>query len=214
MLSTMSRSTRLLPTTRLEAFSDGVYAIAITLLVLELDVPESSDRIMAELIDNWPTFLGYLVSFVFIGGSWVAHVKLTRSLSSCDDVFIGLNLLKLLFLTLLPFTTAVMANHIADTGERPAAVLFGANLTLASAMTVVLAGYAARTESLVREEERPELQRFARKRWPAVAALSFATVVGAFQPTIAVFFYLAISTFMLFRPIFGPELWATKGDRH
>ena len=98
----MSRSTRLLSTTRLDAFSDAVYAIAITLLVLELDVPASSDRIMTELIDNWPAFLGYLVSFVFIGGSWVAHVKLTRWLSSCDDVFIGLNLLQSSFTGLCP----------------------------------------------------------------------------------------------------------------
>jgi uncharacterized membrane protein len=208
----MSRSARLLPTTRLDAFSDAVYAIAITLLVLELGVPESSDRLMGELIDNWPAFLGYLVSFVFIGGSWVAHVKLTRSLSACDDVFIGLNLLKLLFVSFLPFTTAVMANHLADTGQRPAAVLFGANLTLATAMTVVLAGYAGRTESLVHEEELPALRRFGRERWPSVATLSLSTVVGAFQPTIAVFFYLEISAFMLFRPILRLELWTTKRD--
>ena len=214
MLFAMSRSPRLLPKARLDAFSDGVYAIAITLLVLDLDVPESSNRTMAELIENWPAFLGYLVSFVFIGGSWVAHVKLTRSLSSCDDAFLGLNLLKLLFLTLLPFTTALMTNHLADTGERLAVVLFGANLTLASALTVVMAGYAARTESLVDEEEGSELRRFARARWPAVAALSIATVVGAFQPTTAVFFYLAISAFMLFKPIFRPELWTVKRDRH
>ncbi|MBX7435426.1 DUF1211 domain-containing protein [Mycobacterium sp. Y57] len=197
----MSRNPRLLPTTRVEAFSDGVYAIAVTLLVLELGVPESSERLLEKLADDWPSFLGYLVSFSFIGGSWVAHVKLTRSLSAVDDVFVGLNLLKLLFVSFLPFTTSVMANHVADASQRPAAVLFGLNLTLASAMSLVLSGYAIRVQTLVREGEHLELRRHLRERWPFFVMLGLSTVVGAFLPVVAVIFYLAISAFMLIRPL-------------
>ncbi|MCB9442409.1 MAG: DUF1211 domain-containing protein [Mycolicibacterium sp.] len=206
----MSRSASLLPTTRLEAFSDGVYAIAITLLVLELGVPESPDRLIGELLDSWPGLLGYLVSFVFIGGSWVAHVKLTRSLSACDDVLVGLNLLKLLFVSLLPFTTAVLAHHLADAGERPAVILFGLNLIMVTIMTVVLAGYAGRNESLILEEDLPEFRDFVRQRWPYLAMLCISTVIGVFQPTVAVFCYLAVSAFMLFKPVLRPKLWTTR----
>lgn len=197
----MSRKFRPLPTSRIEAFSDGVYAIAITLLVLDLGVPESSERLLAELSQDWPSFLGYLVSFVFIGSSWIAHVKLTRSLSTCDDLFLGLNLLKLLFVSFLPFTTSLMATHLTDAGQRPAVVLFGLNLTFANAMTVVLSGYASRTEKILHEGERPELQRFLRERWPYTVMFGLSTAVGAFLPTIAVILYLTFAALMMFLPL-------------
>jgi hypothetical protein len=68
----------LLPTSRLEAFSDGVFAIAITLLVLELHVPTGHEALVKGLEHEWPRYLGYFVSFAFIGGVWVAHSTLTR----------------------------------------------------------------------------------------------------------------------------------------
>jgi uncharacterized membrane protein len=64
-----------LPVARLEAFSDGVFAIAITLLILDLHVPESSDRLIGQLRSEWPSFLGYVVSFAFIGGSWICPYR-------------------------------------------------------------------------------------------------------------------------------------------
>ena len=67
---------RLLPTGRLEAFSDGVFAIAITLLVIELHVPTA--HLVSGLEGEWPRYLGYFVSFAFIGGVWIAHSNLTR----------------------------------------------------------------------------------------------------------------------------------------
>jgi len=68
----------LLPTTRLEAFSDGVFAIAITLLVIELHVPTGSEALVKGLEHEWPRYLGYFVSFAFIGGVWIAHSTMTR----------------------------------------------------------------------------------------------------------------------------------------
>ncbi|MBX7432797.1 DUF1211 domain-containing protein [Mycobacterium sp. Y57] len=190
-----------LPTGRLEAFSDGVYAIVITLLVLELDVPASPDRLLSALAENWPSFLGYLVSFAFIGASWVAHVKLTRCMSACDDVFVGLNLIKLLFVSFLPFTTSLMANHLTGAGQRPAAVLFGLNLVMANAMLTVLAAYSLRAKGLAEPERRADLRRLVRTQWPSTVLLVAATVVAAFFPAAAVIFYLAISALMLIRPL-------------
>jgi len=201
----MSRDFRPLPTDRIEAFSDGVYAIAITLLVLDLRVPESPDRLLADLAESWPSFLGYLVSFVFIGGSWVFHVKLTRSLSASDDVFIGLNLLKLLSVSFLPFPTSVLANHLADNSQRPAAVVFGVNLTLASLMNVVLSGYAARAKAIVPIQERPELRVLFREQLLYTALLGLATIVAIFLPTPAVVLYLTLAALMFVRPFVGVE---------
>ena len=70
----------LLPTGRLEAFSDGVFAIAITLLVLELHVPTGQEVLVKGLEHEWPRYLGYFVSFAFIGGVWIAHSNLIRQL--------------------------------------------------------------------------------------------------------------------------------------
>src|SRR5271169_4260947 len=110
---------RLLPTSRLEAFSDGVFAIAITLLVLELHVPTGHEALVKGLEHEWPRYLGYFVSFAFIGGVWVAHSTMTRFIKAADPDLMRLNLMLLLFVSFLPFTTAIAATH-----------LFASNLSL------------------------------------------------------------------------------------
>jgi len=82
---------RLLPTGRLEAFSDGVFAIAITLLVLELHVPTGHEALLRGLEHEWPRYLGYFVSFAFIGGVWIAHSNLTRFIKAADADLLRLN---------------------------------------------------------------------------------------------------------------------------
>ncbi len=152
-------SDRLLPKGRLEAFSDGVFAIVVTLLVLELEVPRAHERLWHELAQGWPAFLGYLVSFAFIGGSWISHSNMTRFIKATDDILMRLNLLLLLFVSFLPFTTNLMATHLNDPGEGLAVVVFGLNLTLAALLVSVVVGYAGHTPSLaaddVAEEELP-----------------------------------------------------------
>jgi uncharacterized membrane protein len=128
----------LLPTGRLEGFSDGVFAIAITLLVIELHVP--AGHLVSGLEHEWPRYLGYFVSFAFIGGVWIAHSNMTRFLKAADPDLMRLNLTLLLFVSFLPFTTAIAATHlfvsnlalhdltVSSTAERVAVVLFGLNL--------------------------------------------------------------------------------------
>src|SRR5215469_7103421 len=140
---------RLLPTGRLEAFSDGVFAIAITLLVLELHVPGRGELLVQSLEQEWSRYLAYVVSFAFIGGVWIAHSNMTRFIKAADPTLMRLNLTLLLFVSFLPFTTAIVATHLFATflplsrdtvfhpgtpGERVAVVLFGLNLTLAAFM--------------------------------------------------------------------------------
>src|SRR3712207_3544768 len=114
---------RLLSTGRLEAFSDGVFAIAVTLLVLEISVPPGSeDHLLGALLDQWPSYLAYAVSFATIGGVWLGHNVITEHLHHVDPVFIRLNLLLLMTVSLLPFPTRLLAEHIGQTGPERVAV--------------------------------------------------------------------------------------------
>jgi uncharacterized membrane protein len=193
---------RLLPTTRLEAFSDGVFAIAITLLVLELHVPTDANELLRELGAEWASYLGYLVSFAFIGGVWMAHSNLTRFTKATDQVMMGLNLVLLLFVSFLPFTTSLLANHLDDSAAHIAVVIFGINLTLASLMVNVMFGYAGRTEGVAADDAADaELKSFDRQRRAAVIIQAAATLLGLLLPVVAVVVYLVISLLVLIDPI-------------
>ena len=193
--------TRTFPLTRLEAFSDGVFAIVITLLVLDLHVPTSPDRLLGQLVHMWPSFLGYLVSFAFIGGSWVAHTGLTQLLRATDGVFVSLNLLLLLFVSFLPFSTNLFTTHMTDAGQRVAVVVFGLNLTLSAVAASWLASYAARRERLTRDADRAQLAWLERERWAGVALVSLSTAVSALFPKIAALFYLTVSMLLILHPV-------------
>ena len=112
-------------TTRLEAFSDGVYAIAITLLVLDLKLPVSPDgHLGAALLQQWPNYFAFLLSFAFIGIMWVNHHRLYSHILRCDNGLLFLNLLLLLGITFVPFPAAVLAGHLRGADARTAAALF------------------------------------------------------------------------------------------
>lgn len=201
-----ARRTRRFPLTRLEAFSDGVFAIVITLLILDLHVPLDADRLVGQLAQMWPSFLGYLVSFAFIGGSWVAHAGLTHLLRATDGVLVSLNLLLLLFVSFLPFSTSLFTTHMADSGKRAAVVVFGLNLALTAVVAALLASYAARVEPLRDDTNRAELMVLARERWAGVALVSVSTAISAVFPKIAVIFYLVVAMLLILHPLWRLHL--------
>ena len=100
---------------RLEAFSDGVFAVAITLLALDLTVagPTGYGSLTDQLRAHWPAFLAYLVSFFMIGIIWVNHHVLIRSITAVDRTLLFLNLVLLMFVVLIPFTTSTMAGYFS-----------------------------------------------------------------------------------------------------
>jgi len=204
---------RLLPTGHVEAFSDGVFAIAITLLVLELHVPTGQEALVKGLEHEWPRYLGYFVSFAFIGGVWIAHSTMTRFIKAADPDLMRLNLMLLLFVSFLPFTTAIAATHlfasnlslheitVSSPTERVAVVLFGLNLTLAALMIYLMLRHAGRTPDVAADDlAEEELQAFAKERRSAVLIQASATLVGVFLPLTAVIFYLALSIFFIVDP--------------
>jgi uncharacterized membrane protein len=96
---------------RLEAFSDGVFAIVMTLLVIEIRPPEVEEggSLGQALWDLWPNYAGYLVSFLVIGMMWLNHHRIFEQVRAVDSPLLLLNLILLLWTALLPFPTAVMA---------------------------------------------------------------------------------------------------------
>jgi uncharacterized membrane protein len=98
---------------RLEAFSDGVFAVAITLLALNLAVAgPGHGRLLEQLGQHWPTFVAYLISFFTIGIIWVNHHGLLRNIVGVDRTLLFLNLVLLLFVVVIPFATATMAEYL------------------------------------------------------------------------------------------------------
>ena len=103
----------------MEGFSDGVFSIAATLLVLELSL-EPPGTPLEQLLQAWPSYLGYIVSFLTIGAAWLGHSVLTDQLTSADSILLRINLALLLVVGLLPFPTRLVAEGLRDR-RRPCA---------------------------------------------------------------------------------------------
>lgn len=112
-------------TTRVEAFSDGMFAIAITLLILEVKVPTPGQgRLAAALLRQWPSYLAFFLSFAYIGVMWMNHHRMFTHIKRSDDTLLVLNLLLLLGVTTVPFPTAVLATHLGTPEQRTAALFY------------------------------------------------------------------------------------------
>lgn len=195
----------LLPKGRFEAFTDGVLAIVITILVLELKVPEASGshEVLKALGEEWRTYLGYLVSFVFVGGMWIAHSNATRLISNGDAVLYRLNLVVLFFVSLLPFTTSLMTDYLGKSGAGVTVAVYGVDLFIASLLMSALISYAARTPGIVADEiADEELIAAVRERKALVAIQGAAVLLALVAPSAAVFVYLLVSVAFLVVPLF------------
>jgi uncharacterized membrane protein len=134
-----------LPLGRLEAFSDAVFAIAVTLLVLELGIDErAGPHLLHSIVHQWPSYLAYATSFLTIGVLWLEHSAIAGSLRIADAALYRLNLLVLLLASFLPFPTKLLAEFIGERGpERVAAVFYGLTLIAIALALKLFARYAA-----------------------------------------------------------------------
>ena len=149
-------------TQRIEAFSDGVFAIAITLLIIEIGVPHvTGDESLSEALgDLWPSYGAYVLSFVMIGIYWVNHHSLFRLFVRTDHFFLMLNVFFLMAIAFLPFPTAVLGEYLNDSVERDSAVrLYSLGLLLPAFGWIVVWLYA-NARGLVDERLAPEYVRF------------------------------------------------------
>ena len=120
-------------TRRLEAFSDAVIAIAITLLVLEISVPRvENDDLIDALLDQWPSYVAFIISFVVIGIMWVSHHSMFQRIARVDRGLLFVNLILLLGIAFLPFPTALLAGYVAEEGQNAhvSAAIYSATMML------------------------------------------------------------------------------------
>src|SRR5215216_5013281 len=167
-------------TTRLEAFSDGVIAIAITLLVLEIRVPEeaeSASALWAGLRDLWPAYLGYLISFATIGIMWANHHTIFRLITRTSHYLILFNLLFLLCLAFIPFPTALLTHTLGHPDERAGIIVYsGAFLVTALAYNLLWSYAASRAPALMPDAPPQAVQSITRRfrLGPPAYAIAFA----------------------------------------
>ena len=183
----------------MEAFSDGVFAIAITLLVLEIAVPAGSERdLWSAVLDEWPSYLAYLVSFSTVGAVWVGHTVITEFLVRATSVLIRLNLLLLMVVSFLPFPTKLLAEYVGeDRPERVATTIYGLNLLLTAVLLSVIWRYAV-SEGLIRSDIADEsVKVITRRLTPGLVGYVVMIMLGLFLPVVAVVGYFIIAVYNL-----------------
>lgn len=136
---------------RLETFSDGVFAIAITLLVLTIAQPEHYNHLTHELASRWPSLFAYIVSFIVIGIMWLNHHTVFSHLDHIDREFIFLNLLLLMTIAFLPYPTGVLGQALGKgQGTLTAGVVYGVTMTANAYAWSGLWLYASRGRRLLK----------------------------------------------------------------
>ena len=185
---------------RLETFADGVFAIAATLLVLNVEVPDLGDHTLThELVRLWPAYVGYAVSFVTIGIIWVNHHTVLSQLRGADRTFLFINVFFLLCVAFIPFPTRLLATYVRTSDGHAAAVAYGITLTATALFFNLMWRYAiGRGGRLLRADaDRREVDGITRSYRPGVPMYAAVFVVAFFSPLAAVVITLAIAAFYL-----------------
>jgi uncharacterized membrane protein len=158
-------------TGRIEAFSDGVFAIAITLLIIEIGVPHLEDEppgttLPQALVGLWPSYLGYVISFLQIGVIWANHHNRFRFIERSDHGLLFLNILFLMCVAFIPFPTALLAEYLERTASEreTAGVIYAGTLAVTAVFFTLLWLYAA-ANRLVDRNLDPSLVRAMTRRY-------------------------------------------------
>jgi uncharacterized membrane protein len=184
-------------TTRFETFSDGVFAIAATLLVLEFSVSPIGD-LGKHLIHLWPSYLAYVTSFVTIGIIWMNHHHAVSLIARIDRTFLFVNNLLLMTVAFLPFPTKLVADYLGKDGEKAAALTYTATFVLMSVIYNAWWRYASGGRRLIADSVPDSaLNAISRAFDPGVPMYAATFVVAFFSPLAAVFLTFAIAAFYL-----------------
>jgi uncharacterized membrane protein len=182
---------------RFEAFSDGVFAIAITLLVLEIHLPDaetlSNEQLLHYLAHLWPQLLTYVTSFATIGIIWLNHHSTFVHIERVDRGTLALNLLLLLTVCFVPFPTALVAKY----GALPAStVLYGATLTAMGLSYGALWYYAVHRECRRNPESASTLDKISVFRGMAGTAVYFlGTLLAFIAPRASTFLFVMVAIY-------------------
>ncbi|HVS84161.1 MAG TPA: TMEM175 family protein [Gaiellaceae bacterium] len=185
-------------TGRLEAFSDGVFAIAATLLVLEFSIGTHERDLGSALLHLWPAYLAYATSFVTIGIIWINHHYGVETLERADRTLMFLNLLLLMTVAFMPFPTRLVAEYLQKPGEQTAVYAYDATFVLMAIVYNVWWRYARGRRRLVAEHVPDSALRAIDRAFdPGVPLYVAAFLIAIWSPLGSVVFTLAIAAFYL-----------------
>jgi uncharacterized membrane protein len=183
-------------TGRLVAFSDAVFAITVTLLVLEIRPPTDYRNLLDGLLALWPSYLAYAVTFLFIGQVWANHHVMFDHIRAADRVVLLLNTLLLMAVAFLPFATSVLAGALdSGHGQRTAVSFYGIAFVLAALMFNAVWHYASRHQLLSEALDSVGATAIGRRFQLALAWLTTGALLGALLPLLGVVVIAAFNAF-------------------
>jgi uncharacterized membrane protein len=197
-------------TARLEAFSDGVIAVAVTLLVLDITVPtlRGHETLVHALLEQWPKYAAYLVSFMTIGIIWINHHLMINRLRTADRMILTLNLLLLATIAVLPFATSLFATYLKEgQGQKLAAGVYaGSFLVMSLAFAALNRHILMRKTHLLAVQIPPERRRLIQRRMTTgLIPYAVATALAAVSPYITLAVCAALGVFYALPVSSGPE---------
>jgi uncharacterized membrane protein len=193
------------PKNRLEAFSDGIFAFAATLLILNLVVIEARP-LGPQLLQIWPSYVAYAVSFITIGIIWTNHHTVMHQVAQVDRFFLMVSVLFLMFIAFIPFPTRLLALYInRPDGAEAAALAYGITLTCTAILFNVLWRYAASGRRLLRKDaDEKVVEGITRSYLLGPISYFAATLVALVSPVASAALYVAIAVFYILESsIFG-----------
>jgi uncharacterized membrane protein len=225
-----------MPKGRLDAFADGVFAIVITLLVLDLSVPAVAEGIMPALLGQWQAFLAYIISFAFVGSVWISHSSVTALMKQETPHSYRLTLLMLFFVSLLPFTTKLMSFYLSHPPEIPYGLdlpslmvsinaiarsaltapvtIYGLDLLAASLTMNAIMKSAVRTPGmLINEAAENELNALQRRQQVGAIVILATLICGLIMPLVAVIGYIIVSILFFITPTISVARVSLKKDK-
>ena len=200
-------------TSRLETFADGVFAIAITLLVLGIRIPAASEDLAKSLAAQWPSFFAYIVSFLTIGIMWVQHHRLFTAIGRSNSTFSMINVIFLMFIAFVPYPTVVLAEHVGPdrSGWLLATFLYGGTMVVIAIMFNAIWAYAAsRNGHLLREKVATAVRDVGARGYRFGPPLyGLLTLLALVHPVVSLIGFAAFAVYWAL-PISGP---LTGGDQ-
>jgi len=184
-------------TGRVEAFSDGVFAIAITLLILAVGIEQSIARgsLKHQLLHLWPAYIAYAVSFLTVGIMWVNHHQIFRHFERVDRPLLLLNILLLMCISFTPFSTRIVADHANSSIDREAAaVLYGLTMTVTAICFFGVWYYGSR-RLLRPDTDMREVSGITRSYLPGAPTYALATLIAFVNSIVSLILFGAIAVF-------------------
>jgi uncharacterized membrane protein len=201
------RQTPLMDGKRAEAFSDGVFAVAITLLALELKVPDGDGTLAHRILEIWPSYLAYVVSFLTIGIMWLNHHTMFIHIVRVDRLLLVLNLLLLMLVAVTPFPTALVGDELAVHlhGDDAKTVMVAYGLVMSICFSALWWYVVSHPETLdgrlAREDVRRSIPRFG----VGLFGYVIATLLGLASPLAALVLFGVLAVYYAFEHLPAPR---------